>query len=852
MRKSIIIIIAFLFVLAGCQLFSKKEGFEITKLSLSQEDEGVSFQIKVHTLDIFEEDIISYGVVIINEKINNIDKITFETKDSYLENEGLEFSFKVDEENYQTDYSLRAYIKYFDGIGDAYYYSDSFVTFNLYELAKKGKSDFAKEIVLAVEKEKIEEVSVNIDFDNDTISTSLDSVEASLSKEGENLKIKINAKKGYYFSSNLKFVVNYITIDQNKYTFDSNVINYTFPKPNPDDYIPVFATFDLNGGMWTKDTLNMMTPDSTLLITSKNDITGDKFTILDNKAIAHKFFYKVFIKGYDNTNVYKVVAFDNATSHITNLDLPSYDYVLAIHDNCLDQEALNVIKNYISNDDDNLYLIFDNDPNNFTTSLTVKFYKEKDVYGLYQKVLLEEEVLPIPYLHEYNFIGWSDGENLYKTFPKYQLKDKIFHITYTAVWKSFSQDDFSELINLILPDELSSDINLPITFGKYTINWSSSHEDILSATGKYKKPYQDTIITLTATLKSEGEVDTEMVFEVFAEGYKELKSGIASSYIYTNYHKVTDELFDTLDIINCAFIAADEYGNLNGTTFLASVKSFIIPKAREYGNWVIMSIAPNPDTKWSKIAANPATVEAFANNIVNVINEYGFDGVDIDWETPTSSEAKRFTALMKVVYEKVKANNPNHLVTSAIGGGMWQPPRYDLSNSHHYIDYINMMTYGMATTPGYYQNALYKAPTRHNTKYGVGSTLTSCSIEESIDIYHTYGIPNHKIIVGVAFYGMMQKYTGGKWIKSDSPGYSVIKRDYLDNSDYTEYYDERAGVPYILKNDGTVFISYDNPRSILAKCEYVLDNGLGGIMYWENGSDLTGDLLAAMKTGLRK
>jgi chitinase len=112
--------------------------------------------------------------------------------------------------------------------------------------------------------------------------------------------------------------------------------------------------------------------------------------------------------------------------------------------------------------------------------------------------------------------------------------------------------------------------------------------------------------------------------------------------------------------------------------------------------------------------------------------------------------------MMRVIYTKVKANNPNHLVTAAIAGGMWQPPRYDLENSHQYIDYINMMTYGMVSNNGYYQNALKRSTTYANPTNVAGKTLTSCSIEESIEIYNSYGIPNSRIIVGVAFYGIKQ------------------------------------------------------------------------------------------------
>jgi chitinase len=54
-----------------------------------------------------------------------------------------------------------------------------------------------------------------------------------------------------------------------------------------------------------------------------------------------------------------------------------------------------------------------------------------------------------------------------------------------------------------------------------------------------------------------------------------------------------------------------------------------------------------------------------------------------------------------------------------------------------------------------------------------------------------------------------------------------------------------------MKTDGTLFISYDNPRSIMEKSEYIIEHGLAGMMYWENGLDSTGALLLAMEEGLK-
>ncbi|MGD9909890.1 MAG: glycosyl hydrolase family 18 protein [Candidatus Izemoplasmatales bacterium] len=455
----------------------------------------------------------------------------------------------------------------------------------------------------------------------------------------------------------------------------------------------------------------------------------------------------------------------------------------------------------------------------------------------------------------YIFVGWTltntpDAETI---ISPYTITSDI---TLYAKWEAEDWSDVQNYLSQNIPSVLSSDIDLPKTFSEYTISWTSSHPDILNSMGEYLRPYQATLITLTATISIESRTHTES-FEVQIEGYKPLTAPLASSYIYRDYYLVSDAFFTTLDIINCAFITADSEGNLSGTSVLANINTYIMPKAKENGNWVLFSIAP--DSSWSSIAGSPTRVNNFADNIVAMINQYGFDGVDIDWETPTESEATKFTEMMHVIYTKVKENNPNHLVTAAVAGGMWQPPRYDLVNSQQYLDYINMMTYGMVSNNGYYQNALYKSTTNANTTNLVGKTLSSCSIAESVAIYNTYGIPNSKIIVGVAFYGIKQTrtYDAGSgtwsaWTNAGSVSYTYIMNNYLNNSNYNYYYDSKAGVPYIISTDGTIFISFDNPRSIMDKSDYIINQGLGGMMYWENGLDSSGTLLLAMESSLKE
>ena len=253
-----------------------------------------------------------------------------------------------------------------------------------------------------------------------------------------------------------------------------------------------------------------------------------------------------------------------------------------------------------------------------------------------------------------------------------------------------------------------------------------------------------------------------------------------------------------------------------------------------------------------EVASSESTRKNFAKSMVNLINTYGFDGIDIDWETPKSSEKENYTLLMEELYTAVKANNKHHLITSAIGGGMWQPPRYDLEHSAKYHDYINVMLYSMCSSSGQYQNALYPSKTKNDSVNGCGYTLVSCSFSESVDIYNDLGVPNNKLILGLAFYGVKQTKTDGAYKSGGSVLYNTLKSNYLNNSNYIYVYDEVAQVPYLISKDGSTFVSYDDPRSIKAKSAYVIETGCAGLMTWEWGCDLSGDLGRAMKEGLGK
>jgi len=61
-----------------------------------------------------------------------------------------------------------------------------------------------------------------------------------------------------------------------------------------------------------------------------------------------------------------------------------------------------------------------------------------------------------------------------------------------------------------------------------------------------------------------------------------------------------------------------------------------------------------------------------------------------------------------------------------------------------------------------------------------------------------------------------------------------------------------ANAPYLYNAEKQTFVSYDDPDSLVLKCNYVLENKLRGVMFWDYESDPTGTMLDAVDAGLRK
>lgn len=221
-------------------------------------------------------------------------------------------------------------------------------------------------------------------------------------------------------------------------------------------------------------------------------------------------------------------------------------------------------------------------------------------------------------------------------------------------------------------------------------------------------------------------------------------------------------------------------------------------------------------TGWSEMICDDARRASFVADCKRVVDQYGLDGVDYDWEFPQNQqELDGYISLFK---EAREALGYEKRVTAA--AGFWGNG-FDLKEAMKYLDYINLMTYDMGWQAPYHHTSLRRSPLS-----GV------CTIEEALDSCLSKGVDYKDIVLGLAFYGR----GNGKDFQNWTDYRDIVARD-LKVEGMEERWDSIACVPYIVDSLGTLIVGYDNPQSLKIKCNYIKEKGMRGGMYWRTETD---------------
>ncbi len=265
----------------------------------------------------------------------------------------------------------------------------------------------------------------------------------------------------------------------------------------------------------------------------------------------------------------------------------------------------------------------------------------------------------------------------------------------------------------------------------------------------------------------------------------------------------------------------------------------VIAPAHRAGRKVLLSVGGWLTAAHFRAAYSDAHRAGFIQNLVQLVQTRGYDGLDIDMEPLLPTDAPGYEIFIRQLRARMTASNPKLLLTAATAA---QPELFAGLSSQ--FDQINLMTYDLAGPWQGFQ-------TWHNSAlYGSGAALMAPgrpfpSASEMVTRFITAGVPRPKLGIGAAFYGDV-------WTGADGPGqpitgvtmttipYAAILDTYYQPG--RARWDAAAQAPFLSidgpNNDKSKkqFVSYDNEALCTKKVEYARAQGLGGVMIWELGS----------------
>lgn len=278
---------------------------------------------------------------------------------------------------------------------------------------------------------------------------------------------------------------------------------------------------------------------------------------------------------------------------------------------------------------------------------------------------------------------------------------------------------------------------------------------------------------------------------------------------------------------------------------------------------------------------DPANRKIFIDSVEEYLRTWKFfDGVDIDWEFPggngataglgnKETDGELYVTLMKELREMLdrlsKEYGKTYELTSAIGSPAEKVNVIDYKKATQYMDYLFDMTYDFHGA--FDLNKLGHLTSLYAPKGGPATKFTT---NDSVEALLAQGVDPKKIVVGVAQYGrgwvgvhdykdgnpFTGKATGphpGPWEAGNMPYKDIVQGllgpDRRGINGYEYNYDETAEGPYAFNKSTGALMTFDDPRSVLAKGRYVRERQLGGLFSWEINAD-NGDILNAMNQGL--
>ncbi|KAI9147047.1 glycoside hydrolase [Paramyrothecium foliicola] len=252
------------------------------------------------------------------------------------------------------------------------------------------------------------------------------------------------------------------------------------------------------------------------------------------------------------------------------------------------------------------------------------------------------------------------------------------------------------------------------------------------------------------------------------------------------------------------------------------------------GGWSFNDPGNRPDTRmaFSDMAMNKENRAKFIKSLINFMDNYGFDGADIDWEYPGAEDrggrpedTENFVHLCR---EMKSAFGRRYGLSVTLPASFWYLRHFDVAGLEPNVDWLNVMTYDI--------HGVWDADNKWTGPYARPHTNLT-EIDEALSLLWRSGVKASNVVLGLAYYG--RSFTladpsctkpgcrfreGGKEGEcSKAAGVLTMAEIYAiqGSTDYKEEFDREAA-----------WVSYEDEETFRLKIDYASRLGLGGTMIW--------------------
>jgi len=299
-------------------------------------------------------------------------------------------------------------------------------------------------------------------------------------------------------------------------------------------------------------------------------------------------------------------------------------------------------------------------------------------------------------------------------------------------------------------------------------------------------------------------------------------------------------------------IHAFVWPNSDGTisTYAGMIDANLNYQVHLGGKQILVSLGGwGNSTAFADVTGDASLRSTFISNIVNFVQQNDYDGVDIDWEFPSSlADRENLTLFMSDLRSALDMIDSEYLLTMAISSGNWYGQWFDYEKLVNICDWFGVMTYDFHG--GWSSHAGHNSPISSPSNCSDGSVKTALSY-----LRDQRYIPSTQLLIGIPFYGKMfnspelyESFTG------DVTDLVYHKIPSYINAGWSRLWDDYSKVPYLLNSDATKLITYDDSISVALKTEKAIQENLSGVMIWAIGQDLNNGrqpLLEAVGNSMR-